>query len=57
MGRYKLRYEFWLEPDKPEHLAVIEMIRSLKTERSYAPVVRDGIMIVAELRQGRADLL
>lgn len=57
MRRFKLRYEFWLEPGKGDHEAVMDVIDDLKANRAFAPVVRDGIMIVAELRKGRVDLL
>ena len=55
--RYRLKYVFWLEPDKREHEIVADQIERLKNERSFAGVVRDGIMIISELRQGKIDLL
>lgn len=55
--RYRLKYEFWLEPDKPDHVMVADRIEVLKNERLFAGVIRDGIMIMSELRQGRVDLL
>ena len=55
--RFKLQYMFWLEPDKPEHDALIDIIESLKEDRAFAPVVRDGILLEADLREGRVDVL
>lgn len=51
------RFNFWLDFSKDDELLVAETIDELKVKRSFASVVRDGIMIVNELRQGRVDLL
>lgn len=55
MARYK--FQFWLNGDKDDELLVAETIDELKQRRSFSAVVRDGIMIVKELREGRVDLL
>ncbi|MBZ0300996.1 MAG: hypothetical protein K8J31_14710, partial [Anaerolineae bacterium] len=55
--RYRLKYEFWLEPGKPEHDSVADRIELLKSDRQFSSVIRDGIMIISELRQGRVALL
>jgi hypothetical protein len=55
--RYRLKYEFWLEPGKPDHDIVADRIEVLKNDRLFASVIREGIMIISELRQGRVDLL
>jgi len=55
--RYRLRYTFWLNHLNQDELTVADTIERLKNERSFATVVRDGIMIVSELRAGRIDLL
>lgn len=55
--RYRLRYTFWLNHLNQDEERVADTIEKLKNERSFATVVRDGIMIVSELREGRADLL
>lgn len=54
--RFKMRYEFWLE-DKPDHALVAEVIESMKKERAFASAVRDGLMLIADLRKGSIDLL
>lgn len=56
-NRFRIRYDFWLETDKPDHLQVAETIGQLKAERTFASVVRDGIMLVSRLRVGDIDLL
>ena len=56
-NRYRLKYEFWLEPGKPDHDLVADQIELLKNDRLFASVIRDGIMLISELRQGRVDLL
>lgn len=55
MARYK--FCFWLNGDKDDELLVAETVDELKAHRSFSAVVRDGIMIVKELKEGRVDLL
>lgn len=55
--RFKLRYEFWLEPDKPEHEQVMEAIERLKSDRAFAPVLRDGILVAEDLQRGSVEVL
>ncbi len=55
MARY--RFNFWLDGNKDDELIVAEKVDELKRKRSFSSVMRDGIMIVSELREGRADLL
>lgn len=56
-SRYRLRYTFWLDHADPDEVAVADTIEMLKNERSFASTVRDGIMLINELRQGKTDLL
>jgi hypothetical protein len=55
MARY--RFNFWLDGNKDDELIVAEKVDELKRKRSFSSVLRDGIMIVSELREGKADLL
>lgn len=55
MARFK--FNFWLNGSKDDELLVAETVDELKRNRSFSAVVRDGIMIVNELRQGKIDLL
>jgi hypothetical protein len=53
----RFRFSFWLDCKKDDELVVAETIDGLKRQRNFSGVVRDGIMIVNELRQGKVDLL
>src|SRR5688572_12565305 len=53
----RFRFSFWLDCKKDDELMVAETIDGLKRQRNFSGVVRDGIMIVNELRQGKVDLL
>jgi hypothetical protein len=55
MGRGK--FSFWLDFKHDDSLIIAEAIDDLKRNRSFSAVIRDGIMIVNELRQGKIDLL
>jgi hypothetical protein len=53
----RFRFSFWLDGKKDDELLVAEVIDDLKKQRNFSAVVRDGIMIVNELRLGKVDLL
>ena len=53
----RIKFNFWLDKNKDDELLVAERIDELKKRRGFASVLRDGIMIVSELREGRVDLL
>lgn len=55
MARYKI--QFWLNSEKIDELNVADTVAELKQRRSFSAVVRDGIMIVKELKEGKIDLL
>ncbi len=55
--RYRLRFQFWLNVWNDDDMAVCEQIQLLKNERSFTQVVRDGIRLICDLRQGRVDVL
>lgn len=55
MARYKI--QFWLNSEKEDELNVADTVAQLKLHRSFSATVREGIMIVKELREGRVDLL
>ncbi len=55
--RYRLRYAFWLNHNDPDEVAVADTIEVLKNERGFASAVRDGVMLIAELRRGETALL
>ena len=55
--RYRLQFKFWIDTSQPDGELVADTIELLKNDRAFTRAVRDGIMIVSELRQGRVDLL
>lgn len=55
--RYRLRYSFWINVLNPMEELVADEIERLKNKRAFASAVRDGIMLISELREGKIDLL
>ncbi|MEO8611659.1 MAG: hypothetical protein ABI690_27415 [Chloroflexota bacterium] len=51
------RIDLFLDLKKKDERLVLRTIENLKAKRYFSSVVRDGIMIVNELRQGKVDLL
>jgi hypothetical protein len=54
---YRLMYKFWLDMMKPEEEALADMIEKMKSARSYASAVRDGLRLINDLRQGNVTVL
>ncbi|MBZ0291639.1 MAG: hypothetical protein K8L99_03640 [Anaerolineae bacterium] len=55
--RFRLRYVFWLDMNKPDEAELADTVASLKEQRSFASTIRDGIRLVCDLRAGRLDAL
>lgn len=55
--RFRIRFVFWLDLQKPDENQIAEQIDTLKQERAFAKVVRDGIRLVSDLRKGKVDVL
>jgi hypothetical protein len=55
--RFRLRYTFWLDLNDQEESQLAEHIDQLKTQRSFAKTIRDGIRLIADLRAGKLDVL
>ncbi len=55
--RFRLRFTFWLDMQKADEAGIAEMIDSLKADRTFASVIRDGIRLMCDLRAGRTDVL
>lgn len=51
------RFNFYLNFQKDDELLVAERIDDLKRRRSFTSVIREGIIIISELREGRVDTL
>jgi len=54
---HRLRFNFWLNRDKPEEELIADKIEQLKRERSFTSVIRDGIRLICDLRQANLDML
>lgn len=55
--RYRIRYSFWLDVLKPDEREIDDYIADLKRGRKFAQTIREGLKLVATLREGRVDLL
>jgi hypothetical protein len=55
--RWRLRFTFWLDLNKPDEAEIAEHITELKEKRSFASTIRDGIRLVYDLRHGRTEVL
>jgi hypothetical protein len=55
--RFRLRFTFWLDLLKPDEEQLADQIEQLKTDRSFARTIRDGIRLICDLRQGKLDVL
>lgn len=51
------RIDFWLSYRNEEHRYLMKLISYLKENRIFAPTVRHGLLLVAQLRQGDFSLL
>lgn len=56
-SRYRLRFPFWLDMNKPQERELADTVEILKNERLFASTVRDGIRLICDLRAGRTDVL
>lgn len=53
----RIQFKFWLDCNRDDELLVAETIDELKRQRQFASTIRDGIMLITELRKGKTDLL
>ena len=56
-SRFRLKFTFWLNINKSDEQALATHIETLKSERSFAKTIRDGIRLIIDLRQGNTDVL
>ena len=54
---YRLMFKFWLDVTKPEEGRIADKIEILKNERTFSQVIRDGIRLMWDLKQGKTDVL
>lgn len=55
--RFRLRFPFWLDLNKPDEAEVADAIAILKEQRSFSKTIRDGIRLICDLRAGQVDVL
>lgn len=54
---FRLQFKFWLDAEKADELELAETIEELKSERSFARTVRDGIRLIVALREKDVSVL
>lgn len=57
IARFRLRFTFWLDLNKPDENAIAELIATLKEKNLFVKTVRDGIRLICDLRAGQLDTL
>lgn len=55
--RRRVRFSFWLEMDKVEHILLGNWIDDLKRKRQFAPIIRTALTIYQELKRGETAML
>jgi len=55
--RFRLRFHFWLDLNKPDEADLADTIEQLKGKRSFAAAIRDGLRLVVSLAQGDTTVL
>lgn len=51
------RYSFWLDRRKPDERAVEDLISQMKADRAFTPSIRNGLRLMADLQDGKLDIL
>ncbi|MEL6309910.1 MAG: hypothetical protein AAFQ52_17345 [Chloroflexota bacterium] len=51
------RYSFWLDRRKPDERAVEDIISQMKADRAFTPSIRNGLSLMADLQDGKLDVL
>lgn len=58
--RYRVQHKFWLNalnPIQNDLIAYCEELKSKANEFSFAETIRDGLLIIRDLRLGRLDVM
>jgi hypothetical protein len=55
--RFRLRFTFWLDMQKPDETELAETIEILKQNRSFVATIRDGIRLICDLKAGQTEVL
>jgi hypothetical protein len=52
-----MRFKFWLNLANPVEHHVAEILENSRTQRQLTGIIRDGVRLIFDLRQGRTDVL
>lgn len=55
--RPRMRFVFWLNIANPIELYIAEILENSRTQRQFTGIIRDGIRLIFDLRQGKTDVL
>jgi len=55
--RPRMRFVFWLNLANPIELNLAEILENSRTQRQFTGIIRDGIRLIFDLRQGKTDVL
>jgi hypothetical protein len=55
--RFKLRFTFWVDLLNGDGQELADYIEELKSQRSFARTIREGLRLIRDLRAGRVDVL
>lgn len=54
---YRIQHKFWLDIERDSEADLNDLVVDLKRRRSFVSTVRDGIRLIADLRQGQTTVL
>jgi hypothetical protein len=55
--RPRMRYVFWLNLANPLELYIAEILEYSRKNRQLTTIIRDGVRLIYDLRQGKTDVL
>ena len=55
--RWRGQFRFWLDANKPDQFSIGQYLMALKSERKFAPTIRDAIRLIRDLRAGNTAVL
>lgn len=55
--RFRLRFPFWLDLNKPDEAELADAIAILKEKRSFSKTIREGIRLICDLKAGQVTVL
>ena len=54
---FRKRVVVWLNLDKPQEANLLDYIEDLKVSRLFSRTIREGLLLIRDLRAGRLDIL